>query len=225
MQHLSAIIRNLNEHRIVADKFKIRIEELIKQNSIDNDLISERVKSAKMYFSVKLLDDAYKPLQSIETNLKLKAKTKQFITNLQKVKSFIIKRINDIETATLGSFDIAIKSIEKPNDIIESNQSKTVKINSKEESFKLYKEGKNIEEIATIRAMAVSTIGGHLAHYVDLGELDALDFVSQETIDQVQELLKNGKERFGELKAELPPEVTFDQIRMAVAFLNKNKKG
>lgn len=225
LQHLSAIIRNLNEHRIVADKFKIRIEELIKQNPIDNDLISERVKSAKMYFSVKLLDDAYKPLQSIETNLKLKAKTKQFITNLQKVKSFIIKRINDIETATLGSFDIAIKSIEKPNDIVESNQSKTVKINSKEESFKLYKEGKNIEEIATIRAMAVSTIGGHLAHYVDLGELDALDFVSQETIDQVQELLKNGKERFGELKAELPPEVTFDQIRMAVAFLNKNKKG
>jgi hypothetical protein len=60
---------------------------------------------------------------------------------------------------------------------------------------------------------------------VDLGELDALDFVSQETIDQVQELLKNGKERFGELKTELPPEVTFDQIRMAVAFLNKNKKG
>jgi uncharacterized protein YpbB len=225
LQHLSAIIRNLNEHRIVADKFKIRIEELIKQNPIDNDLISERVKSAKMYFSVKLLDDAYKPLQSIETNLKLKAKTKQFITNLQKVKSFIIKRINDIETATLGSFDIAIKSIEKPNDIVESNQSKTVKINSKEESFKLYKEGKNIEEIATIRSMAVSTIGGHLAHYVDLGELDALDFVSQETIDQVQELLKNGKERFGELKAELPPEVTFDQIRMAVAFLNKNKKG
>ena len=225
LQHLSAIIRNLNEHRIVADKFKIRIEELTKQNPIDNDLISERVKSAKMYFSVKLLDDAYKPLQSIETNLKLKAKTKQFITNLQKVKSFIIKRINDIETATLGSFDIAIKSIEKPNDIIESNQSKTVKINSKEESFKLYKEGKNIEEIATIRSMAVSTIGGHLAHYVDLGELDALDFVSQETIDQVQELLKNGKERFGELKAELPPEVTFDQIRMAVAFLNKNKKG
>ncbi len=223
LQHLSAIIRNLNEHRIVADKFKIRIEELIKQNPIDNDLISERVKSAKMYFSVKLLDDAYKPLQSIETNLKLKAKTKQFITNLQKVKSFIIKRINDIETATLGSFDIAIKSIEKPNDIVESIQSKTIKINSKEESFKLYKEGKTIEEIAAIRAMAVSTIGGHLAHYVDLGELDALDFVSQETIDQVQELLKNGKERFGELKAELPIEITFDQIRMAVAQVNKKK--
>jgi uncharacterized protein YpbB len=223
LQHLSAIIRNLNEHRIVADKFKIRIEELIKQNPIDNDLISERVKSAKMYFSVKLLDDAYKPLQSIEINLKLKAKTKQFITNLQKVKSFIIKRINDIETATLGSFDIAIKSIEKPNDIVESIQSKTIKINSKEESFKLYKEGKTIEEIAAIRAMAVSTIGGHLAHYVDLGELDALDFVSQETIDQVQELLKNGKERFGELKAELPIEITFDQIRMAVAQVNKKK--
>lgn len=224
MQHLGAIIRNLNEHRVVADKFKIRIEELVKQNPIDSNLVSERVKSAKQYFSVKLLEDAFKPLQNIETNLKLKSKTKQFTTNLQKVKSFTYKRINDIETATLGSFDIAIKGIEKPNDIVETIQSKAIKINSKEESFKLYKGGKTAEEIAKIREMALSTINGHLAHYVDLGELDALDFVSQEIISQVGELLKNGKERFGELKAELPPEVTFDQIRMAVAFLNKNKK-
>jgi hypothetical protein len=71
--------------------------------------------------------------------------------------------------------------------------------------------------------MASSTIGGHLAHYVDLGELDALDFVSQETIQLVEKLIAEGKERFGELKAELPEEVTYDQLRMAVAYL-KNKK-
>ncbi|MFA9214238.1 MAG: helix-turn-helix domain-containing protein [Candidatus Methylacidiphilales bacterium] len=223
MQHLNAIIRNLNEHRIVADKFKIRVEEIIKQNPIDANLLSERVKSAKTYFAKKILDDAFKPLQSIETNLKPKQKTKQFITNLQKVKSFTWKRIHDIETATLGSFDISIEAIDKPNDIAETINQKVVKVNSKEESLKLYNEGKTIEEIAAFRGMAVSTIGGHLAHYVDLGELNALDFVSVETIEMVKKLLADGKERFGELKADLPPEVTFDQIRMAVAYLKNTK--
>jgi hypothetical protein len=56
----------------VADKFKIRVEEIIKQNPIDANLLSERVKSAKTYFAKKILDDAFKPLQGIETNLKPK---------------------------------------------------------------------------------------------------------------------------------------------------------
>jgi uncharacterized protein YpbB len=121
----------------------------------------------------------------------------------------------------LGSFDISIEAIDKPNDIAETINQKAVKVNSKEETLKLYNEGKTIEEIAAFRGMAVSTIGGHLAHYVDLGELSALDFVSEETIALVKKLLDDGKERFGELKAELPTEVTFDQIRMAVAHLKK----
>jgi hypothetical protein len=223
LQHLSAMIRNLNEHRIVADKFKIKIEQIIKQMPIDENLLSERVKSAKIYFAQRILDDAFKPLQSIENDLKPKAKTKQFIANLQKVKSFTWKRIHDIETAALGSFDLSINAIDKPVDVTISTAQKAVKVNTKEESFKLYKEGKTIEEIATFRGMASSTIGGHLAHYVDLGELDALDFVSQETIQLVEKLIAEGKERFGELKAELPEEVTYDQLRMAVAYL-KNKK-
>ncbi|MFZ4798368.1 MAG: helix-turn-helix domain-containing protein, partial [Bacteroidia bacterium] len=223
MQHLSAMIRNLNEHRIVADKFKIKIEQIIKQTPIDESLLSERVKSAKTYFAQKILDDAFKPLQSIENDLKPKQKTKQFIANLQKVKSFTWKRIHDIETAALGTFDLSINAIDKPVDVTINTSQKAVKVNSKEESFKLYKEGKTIEEIATIRGMVSSTIGGHLAHYVDLGELNALDFVSLETIGLVEKLLAEGKERFGELKAELPEEVTYDQLRMAVAYL-KNKK-
>lgn len=223
LQHLSAIIRNLNEHRIVADKFKIKIEQIIKQMPVDENLLSERVKSAKTYFAQKILDDAFKPLQSLENSLKAKAKTKQFITNLQKVKSLTWKRIHDIETAALGSFDLSINAIDKPVDVNISAAQKAVKVNSKEESFKLYKEGKTIEEIAVFRGMAISTIGGHLAHYVDLGELNALDFVSIEIIQLVEKLIADGKERFGELKAELPEEVTYDQLRMAVAYL-KNKK-
>jgi hypothetical protein len=221
---LGLIIRNLNEQRVVADKFKIRIEEIINQLPLNEQLISERVKSAKQYFTQKLLEQAYKPLQAMDDKLRSKQKTKQFISNLNKVKSFTLKKISAIQHATLGSFDLTIADLGNiPLVTTESNAEKIAKINSKEESYKLYKEGKTMAEIAEVRGMAQSTIGGHLAHYVDLGELNALDFVNQETIDKVKALLADGKERFGELKAELPTEVTFDQIRMAVSYLKAKK--
>ncbi len=225
LMQLASIIRGLNEQRIIADKFKIRIEEIITQPTLNEQLLSERIKSAKQYFTPKLMELAYKPLQTIEEQLRPKQKTKQFISNLTKVKNFTWKKISAIQHATLGSFDLKIDGVidDIPETVTESSKEKAAKINSKEESFKLYKNGKTIEEIAGIRGMAVSTIGGHLAHYVDLGELSALDFVTEDIITQVEALLQNGKERFGELKAELPKEVTFDQIRMAVSHIRAKK--
>ncbi len=44
-------------------------------------------------------------------------------------------------------------------------------------SFNLYKEGKTVEQIARERDMAVSTIEGHLAHFVGTGELSVDEFV------------------------------------------------
>jgi hypothetical protein len=224
LMHLGAIIRNLNELRIVADKFKIRIEEINKNTPIDQNLLSERVKSAKQYFATQLLNDALNQLSNIENDLKAKQKTKQFISKLISLKTFTFKQIHAIETATLGSFDVSIQNIVKPNDIEAIKTAKNLKVNSKEESFKLFKEGKTVEEIMEIRSMAKSTIMGHLSHYVDLGELDALLFVSQDIIDLVRKVIESGKERFGEIKAELPPETTFDEVRMAVSFIKSEKQ-
>jgi ribonuclease D len=43
------------------------------------------------------------------------------------------------------------------------------KPDTKQESFKLYKEGKNVAQIAEIRNLTTQTIEGHLAHYVSSG--------------------------------------------------------
>jgi superfamily II DNA helicase RecQ len=48
---------------------------------------------------------------------------------------------------------------------------KKKKVDTKAESFRLYREGKRVDEIAKERSLTQQTIEGHLAHYVSTGEI------------------------------------------------------
>ncbi len=56
-------------------------------------------------------------------------------------------------------------------------------------SLEMFRAGKTIEEIAEERGLAVSTIGTHLAKYVETGELNVVDFVSRERLRLAEEKL------------------------------------
>lgn len=57
-------------------------------------------------------------------------------------------------------------------------------------TLKMFREGKTIDDIAVERNLAVSTIGTHLAGYVESGELSVVDFVSRERLRFAEEKLK-----------------------------------
>ena len=54
----------------------------------------------------------------------------------------------------------------------------------------MHREGKSIDEIAEERGLALSTIGTHLAKYVEKGELDVSEFVPRKRIRQAEEMLQ-----------------------------------
>uniref|UniRef100_UPI002639D0A7 HRDC domain-containing protein n=1 Tax=uncultured Proteiniphilum sp. TaxID=497637 RepID=UPI002639D0A7 len=59
-------------------------------------------------------------------------------------------------------------------------------------SLEMFRSGKTIEEIAEERNLAVSTIGTHLAKYVEKGELVITDFVPRERLRLAEEKLRDG---------------------------------
>ena len=67
---------------------------------------------------------------------------------------------------------------------------KKKKIDTKAESFRLYKEGKRIDEIAKERSLTQQTIEGHLAHYVSIGEINIEELVSKEKISLIEPYTK-----------------------------------
>lgn len=92
------------------------------------------------------------------------------------------------------------------------------KSDTRQTSFELFRQGKSVKEIAAERKLTMSTIEGHLAVYVESGELEINELVSpakQETVDSAIRMLgsKETKPIF-EFCGGL---VTYGEIRLVLA--------
>ena len=81
-------------------------------------------------------------------------------------------------------------------------------------SFDLFKTGKTIAEIAAERDLVVSTIEGHLAHYIETGELEIGQVFPQEIVDKISLYLnENQPESLNEAKNDLGGTISYSAIR------------
>ena len=109
-----------------------------------------------------------------------------------------------------------LKKQQKEAKRAEREKEKATKVSTKEQTYLLYKEGKSIAEIATIRGLSPTTIEGHLAHYIGLGELSLDQFVPQVKARRIREVLRHTPE-LSIAKAILGDDVTYGEIQMVMA--------
>jgi uncharacterized protein YpbB len=102
---------------------------------------------------------------------------------------------------------------------VETPKKEDVKINTKEQSFLLFKRGKSIEEIAKERLLAVTTIEGHLMPYVESGDIPLEKLVAPERIDEIRKALQQKPEAttLSEIKEVLGDDYSWAEIRFVKA--------
>jgi len=101
---------------------------------------------------------------------------------------------------------------------------KKPKVDTKAESFKLYKEGKSIYDISKERNLTAQTIEGHLAYFVEIGEIQISELVNREKIVLIEPVLK--KFQGGNItliKEKLGNRVSFGEIKLVLASLEFQK--
>jgi len=94
-----------------------------------------------------------------------------------------------------------------------------------EDTLRLLAEGRNFEEIARIRGRQLASVVGLVADLVEKGKLD---FQSAWVDSDKQKSIESACARLGiqwlkPLKEALPPEITFEEIRLIVARLRQQK--
>jgi ATP-dependent DNA helicase RecQ len=99
------------------------------------------------------------------------------------------------------------------------------KIKPADETLRLLGEGRTLEEIATIRGRQLSTVVNAVANLVESGELEFQPgWVSEEKQSViVAACARAGIERLKPAKDILPPEITYDEIRLVVARLRREE--
>ncbi|MBV9960747.1 MAG: helix-turn-helix domain-containing protein, partial [Parafilimonas sp.] len=108
--------------------------------------------------------------------------------------------------------------IKQPKKELREKAIKEEKDDSKSISYKLHKEGNSIEEIASIRNLAVSTIESHLTFYIRRGIISVNELVRTEKLILIEPHIADTKETsITPIKQKLGDAVSFGEIRMVIA--------
>ena len=102
-------------------------------------------------------------------------------------------------------------------------QSKRVRGETYEVTYKMYCSGKSLERIAEERGLVPSTIETHLARLIGQGRVSVFDFVTQEQLDAVRDSLEAGlalKDIFEALEGN----ISYGQLRMMEAAIKGGDK-
>jgi ATP-dependent DNA helicase RecQ len=101
------------------------------------------------------------------------------------------------------------------------------KISPSEETILLIKEGKSLDEIAAIRGRRRSTIISMVSDLVERGLVEFQHaWVEQDRQREIEAATANlGLERITPVKEALPPDYSFDEIRLVVAKLRRRRGG
>ena len=94
------------------------------------------------------------------------------------------------------------------------------------ETANLYKQKYSPEKIAKIRSLGISTIFNHLTEwYINGGEFIIDDFLKKEEEEKILQAIKKigSYEKLSPLKSILPPEISYEKIRMAIAKMLREK--
>lgn len=97
---------------------------------------------------------------------------------------------------------------------------KKIKIDTKKVSFDLFKQGRTITEIARERAFTTGTIEGHLATYIQSGEISVFEIVPKIKVAKIMAyLIQNPESSTLDTKIALGDEVSYGEIRAVLNHL------
>ncbi|MEY2828798.1 MAG: hypothetical protein RIQ33_656, partial [Bacteroidota bacterium] len=210
----------------VAEKFVPRLEFILEHISEPEkeEELNNLITRAIPFFCNALSTELIQPLNNHIKDLKGKQKVKTYLKECVAIEAILFNKLNQIEKLQFGNSKFyAGNSFAAGIQISDSKaiKAKTEKGDTFKETFNQFKEGKTIEQIAESRGMAITTIEGHIAKFIETGELEISQFVSSNKLLKIQSAINEiGADKLTPLKQMLGDEISFGQIKMSVAHFN-----
>lgn len=176
------------------------------------DKLVEGLRKSVTHFNTLLHDKFFIPLQKHHTDVKSKAKMKKYVKYLEGVASMVASKASKLRRATWRNQPLFTGNEEQYADTIQKTPKE--KVSSAKETFLLYQKDPNIEKIAEIRGLAISTIESHLVGFVKSGELKVEQVVDPEKIKAILAVMeKTGASSSSFLKNALGDNYSYNEIR------------
>ncbi|HSR16746.1 MAG TPA: helix-turn-helix domain-containing protein [Ignavibacteriaceae bacterium] len=228
---ISELMQKQNDLHNISERFRHEIKRLNKENlSIEkNDFLQKRIKDGAYYF--------YNEIDKIKTRLinhpvytntkKLSRKIDVYLQEISYSVHYILQRINFCKKGFLLDDYLKNKeSFEGAAEKIRSSYSKIklkAGLNTVEETVRIFREGKNIEEIAAVRNLVTGTIESHFAKAIKQNLIQIEEVMHKDEIEKILTLFPKDSDNIflGPIKEKASPEISYGKLRMVLAWLEK----
>lgn len=227
----------------VSQKFRRQYTVLMQQSGAsfaEDEKLQERLKAAMGYFATKLhelLDPVMAHTKVVINNKQnatlynnaldaftLSYKLKVGIFARLEEKGFSIRDFLSAKAkAALDEVLIGEEVEKKRKKKVKEDKPKKEKVDTKALTFKMFRDGKTLKEIAAERSLTVGTVENHLAHFVEQGELEIGEVVSSQHQKIIRGIVKTFNKAYSlsEVKNLLPNDYTYTEIKLVIADMKR----
>ncbi len=227
----------------VSQKFRRQYTMLMQQSGAsfaEDEKLQERLRAAMGYFATKLhelLDPVMAHAKVVINNKQnatlynnaldaftLSYKLKVGIFARLEEKGFSIRDFLSAKAkAALDEVVIGEEVEKKRKKKVKEEKPKKEKVDTKALTFKMFRDGKTLKEIAAERSLTVGTVENHLAHFVEQGELEIGEVVSSQHQKIIRGIVKTFNKAYSlsEVKNLLPNDYTYAEIKLVIADMKR----
>ncbi|MFP4621405.1 MAG: helix-turn-helix domain-containing protein [Bacteroidales bacterium] len=245
--------KDVKDIKVVGDKFQNQLKRITQsQNGQWLTLMQERVKAAKDYFEPRLNACSEKIRKHIKKTQQEDG-VKKYIRELRDLEHSFFSQVQSIQKAgalldaVIQDKEISRDTIQLPSfyeerekrsrdegkkkekdhqgNLKKGKGAKKDRRSTKEITRQMFKEGKTIEEIAAERSLAVSTIEGHMSHWIGQGEIGVNTFLDNDKLEKIIYVAEHlNSTKLNDIKAKLGDEFTYSDLRFAMAHYRYNQE-
>ena len=227
----------------VSQKFQKQYGSMMQQSGTSftqNEKLQERLKAGMVYFEEKLHDLLDPVLARTKVVINNKQVAKQYNNALDaftlsyQLKVGIFSRLKDEgfsirgylnakAKAALDEVVIDEKEVKVKKKKVKEEKPKKEKVDTRGLTYKMFREGKSIKEIAAERSLTVGTVENHLSYFVEQGALKVNEVVSTQHQKIIRGIVKSFSKAYSlsDVKNLLPNDYTYAEIKLVIADMKR----
>jgi len=221
------MVHDLNGLKQVAKNFKRQLHFLLAQYPAEQQIepIRERVEKAVIYFTDKFHEQLCMPIYEHIESLAYKAKVKKYLLLPLELQQTIWVQMEKFYQVSFMGVPLFTKEVKYKREHLQPTKTSNTKKKRKkgatyDDTLALLKAGKNAEEIAEIRSLAVSTIHGHFAKLVESKSISISEVMPTERVEKIAfYLIKHPDDTLAEVRNKVSIEATFNELRIVRAHV------